>query len=401
MKAQPAALPAETGLTGFLQSVNRFFFQPSDTATLGLIRICAGFLTLYVHLIYSYDLYNLVGKDAWISHDLATDMRKEYPISPMWPGWTEPEAPPQPRNEAEQKYVEQYKAKWGTDPRAAHDMGYYVWSAWFHVTDPTWIAVVHAGILVCMLLFALGLWTPVTGVVTWLGTMSYVNRATTTFFGMDTIMIVLVTYLMLAHLFARPSTLAFSLDRLLWRRRMAKRGARGAELGAPTTSSMATFAIRLMQIHFCVIYMGSGWSKLMGSAWWNGTAIWYTMANPEFAPMHMKYYRDALTWLAAHRALWEVSMTGGSVFTLLLEVGFPFLVWVKRLRWVMVIGSVMLHTGIALFMGLTGFSLMMLALLVAFIPPETVRRLLGLAERAPGLVRSPVAAPTAAAALRS
>ena len=31
---------------GFVRDVNRFFFQPSDTATLGLIRICAGFLIL-------------------------------------------------------------------------------------------------------------------------------------------------------------------------------------------------------------------------------------------------------------------------------------------------------------------------------------------------------------------
>ena len=46
----------------------------------------------------------------------------------------------------------------------------------------------------------------------------------------------------------------------------------------------------------------------------------------------------------------------------------------------------LLHTGIALFMGLVGFSLMMLALLVSFIPPATVRQLLGLAERVPALV---------------
>ena len=34
------------GFAGFVGDVNRFFFQPSDTATLGLIRLCAGFLIL-------------------------------------------------------------------------------------------------------------------------------------------------------------------------------------------------------------------------------------------------------------------------------------------------------------------------------------------------------------------
>ena len=82
-------------------------------------------------------------------------------------------------------------------------------------------------------------------------------------------------------------------------------------------------------------------------------------------------------------------MTSGAMFTLILEVGFPFLVWYRRLRWVMVTGAIMLHTGIALVMGLTGFSLMMLALLVAFIPPATVRQLLGLAEAAPAPAPQP------------
>jgi hypothetical protein len=66
-----------------------------------------------------------------------------------------------------------------------------------------------------------------------------------------------------------------------------------------------------------------------------------------------------------------------------------------------VIGAVLLHTGIALFMGLVGFSLMMLALLVSFIPPSTVRQLLGLAERVPSLIPGPSAAPEAVGAGRA
>jgi hypothetical protein len=78
-------------------------------------------------------------------------------------------------------------------------------------------------------------------------------------------------------------------------------------------------------------------------------------------------------------------MSGGVVFTLAVEIAFPFLVWTRRLRWVMIVGAVLLHTGIALIMGLTGFSLIMLVLLLAFVPNESVRRLLGLAERVPSL----------------
>ena len=77
-----------------------------------------------------------------------------------------------------------------------------------------------------------------------------------------------------------------------------------------------------------------------------------------------------------HRWLWELVMNGGCVFTLGLEIGFPFLVWNRKLRWLMITGAVLLHTGIALIMGLIGFGLCMLCLLLAFVPPEAVHRLL-------------------------
>jgi hypothetical protein len=396
----------DTGLMGLVRGVNRFFFEPSDTATLGLIRLSAGFLILWVHAVYSYDLYRLCGKDAWMSGELSTDIRKNFPTAPTWLGWQQdtPELPAPTGKEAQElgdyrkRWLESYDPTY--DPRWLWVRGHHVWSVWFHVTDPTWMTVIHVGILACMLLFALGLWTPATGLVTWLGMLSYVNRASTTFFGMDTIMNVLVMYLTLAHLFARPGTAALSLDRLLWRRRQARRGLTVSDGPGDTLSSSATFAIRMMQIHFCIIYAGSGLSKLMGSAWWNGTAIWYTVANPEFSALHMQRYRDLMAWMSSHRVLWELSMTGGAMFTLILEIGFPFLVWNHRLRWLMVIGAVLLHTGIALFMGLTGFSLMMLALLVSFIPPSTVRQLLGMAQRVPALIPAPATASAPAVGVR-
>ena len=53
----------------------------------------------------------------------------------------------------------------------------------------------------------------------------------------------------------------------------------------PVKSVSANFALRLLQIHVCIIYAAAGLSKLPGAKWWDGTAIWYTIANFEFAPM--------------------------------------------------------------------------------------------------------------------
>jgi hypothetical protein len=63
------------------------------------------------------------------------------------------------------------------------------------------------------------------------------------------------------------------------------------------------------------------------------------------------------------------------VGTIFLEVGLPFLIWVPRWRWAVMCGSVMLHTGIAVFMGLTTFSLIMIIMLASFLPAEVINDL--------------------------
>jgi hypothetical protein len=97
------------------------------------------------------------------------------------------------------------------------------------------------------------------------------------------------------------------------------------------------------------------------------------MLNPEFAPMHLAPYYYTLRFLASHRWMWETFMAMNVVGTLFLEIGFPFLVWFPRWRWAMICGSVMLHTGIAFFMGLTTFSVIMVCMVASFIPPEVIR----------------------------
>ena len=59
--------------------------------------------------------------------------------------------------------------------------------------------VIHVGILAVMLLFTVGLWTRVTSVLAWMGAMQYVQRLPTSMFGMDTMMIILLLYLMIGN----------------------------------------------------------------------------------------------------------------------------------------------------------------------------------------------------------
>jgi hypothetical protein len=98
--------------------------------------------------------------------------------------------------------------------------------------------------------------------------------------------------------------------------------------------------------------------------------------------MRQPLYYEALRWLTHHRLAWEVVMSGGVFGTLALEISFPYLAWKRELRWLMVLGSVMLHTFIAVFMGLATFGLLMMALVLSFVPPKAVHRLFEKQNRA-------------------
>jgi hypothetical protein len=351
---------------------DRFWFGRTDPTTLGLIRICTGLVVLYVQLVYTLDLQQLCGKNALLDLKAMNALRHDEPVV-VPPDSYEPQMKPLPQPSPEEaKSIEKYIDTWGVDPRLAYARGQSVWSVWFHVTDPGWMLFLHVCVLLAVLLFTVGFCTRVTAVLTWVGVMSYIQRTPTTLFGMDAIMAVLLFYLMIG-----PAGAALSVDRLLarwWARRQAERAGRPVPAWAPPApSATANFALRLMQIHFCFIYLASGASKLQGAAWWNGSALWGTWANYEFAPLDWARYVDFLRLLASHRWLCELATGGGVAFTLALEIGLPFLVWLRPLRWVMLCGSVLMHVGIALNMGLTTFSLLMISLVLAFVPGTTAR----------------------------
>src|SRR5262249_31267118 len=245
--------------------------------------------------------------------------------------------------------------------------GNYYWSIYYHVTDPTWVVAIHVFFLVNMLAFALGLGTRYTGAITWLGTMSYVHRANSTVFGVDTMMVILLMYLQTGRAGA-----TLSLDRLIrkWRARRA-----GLPIPEVQPSYAANFAIRLMQVHFCIVYLASGTSKLLGSTWWSGTSLNLVMLNASFAPMDKGPYMWVMRTMAKHRWLWETFMSFSIIFSVLLETCFAFLIWDRRWRWPLICASVMLHLGIGVFMGLVTFSLMMMIFVCSFVPPEIVQRM--------------------------
>ncbi len=281
--------------------------------------------------------------------------------------------PKEPEKRAE--FVD-YLDYWNFYPDELYAKGRGIFSVWFHVTDPTTMAFCHGVILIIFMLFTVGLFTRVTSVLTWIAALFYIHRCQYILFGMDTMMMILLLYLMIG-----PSGAALSIDRLLARyrasRAILKAGGKPvpwaeATLAGPVKSRCANFALRLVQIHFTIIYLSSGLSKLKGQTWWDTTANWSTIANPEFSPIWFDAYDRGLRALAAFRPVIMIVLGALNYFTLVLEIGLPFLIW-TRLRPYILILAILLHTGIAITMGLSIFGLLMLTLLLCYVPASVIR----------------------------
>jgi hypothetical protein len=302
---------------------NQFWFAAVDPATLGLLRILGGAMLVYTHAVWTIDLAAFFGPDSWVSLDTAQMLHRGPEDAPgdLFAGTS------------------------------------FVWSVFFFATTPKLVWAVHIATLIACTLLTLGLFTRPAAVLTWILAVSYVHRTPGALFGLDQINTLLAFALMIG-----PSGACYSLDSWLRRRKAAKSG---TTLPAFNPSIGANVALRLVQLHMCVVYMFAGIGKLTGVAWWNGTGLWGAVANLEYQSL------DA-TWLA----WWPAFGAFMSHLTVYWEIYYPVLIWPRATRPWMLLLAIPLHLGIAFFMGMITFGLVMLIGNFAFVRPETTRALL-------------------------
>lgn len=285
---------------------NLFWFRPVDPATLSLIRLLAGGILFYTHLVWSLDLQAFLGQEGWL------------PV----------------------EYLRQLQGhQWS------------VWSVFFWIKSGWLLWTTHIFALLVFLCFALGLFTRVSAFLGFLLAVSYAQRISPgVFFGLDKTNCMLLFYLMLGPCGAR-----YSLDSVRRRRR---------EDTAPVApSTAANLAIRLIQIHLCIVYLFSAVAKLGGENWRAGTAVWWAVANQEYQSLDM-------TWLAN----WPVLIALATHITLFWELFYCALVWNRLTRPLAIWLAVLIHGGIALCMGMITFGLAMIVANLSFVSPATVRR---------------------------
>lgn len=224
-------------------------------------------------------------------------------------------------------------------------------SLWWYVPTDS-MHLVHYLCNAVIVLFILGFGGRITSLLTWAIAVSYAHRASPANFGLDQINCLLTLYLTVG-----PSTQFLSLDR--WLRR--KMGKTNEQLECPSAS--ANVALRLIQLHFCVIYLWAGVSKLQGEAWWNGNAMWLALASYEYQSMD-------LTWMARYPRLLEFV----THLTIAWEISFPFLVWPKPTRWIALGLGAAMHLGICMFLGMWTFGSIMVFSYIAFSSGAWIRK---------------------------
>ncbi len=213
---------------------------------------------------------------------------------------------------------------------------------------------VHVAALMIFFLLTIGLFSRTMSVLAFICTVSYANRITPgAYFGLDTINSMLAMYLMIG-----PCRAQYSVDRL-WRLR------RGAPDRIPASVS-ANVAIRLIQVHMCVVYLFSGVAKIRGSEWWEGRAAWWSLANFEYQTLPV----DILHWLARHPFFVQFV----SQLTVFWELSYCALIWPRLTRPWMLLLAVVMHGGIIFALGMPTFGLVMLIGNLAFISPTTVQK---------------------------
>jgi hypothetical protein len=285
---------------------NRFWFTPADPATLSLIRIFTGAMLFYTHLVWTLNLDAFLGPHSWLTRDTVALMNQTA------------------------------------------DGRIYIWSYLAWTDSPAVIWTLHIAALVVLAMLTLGLFTRITSILAFVITLSYCHRLTGSLFGLDQINAFIATYLMIG-----ASGAVWSVDRWL--------AARRGNTASPTPAVSTNIAIRLLQLHMCVIYLFGGISKMRGDLWWDGSALWFGFANLEYQSLDM-------TWTV--HAPWLLALL--THITVFWETFYCALVWPKLTRPLCLGMAVAVHLGIGLCLGMWTFGLAMIIANMAFVPPETV-----------------------------
>lgn len=222
----------------------------------------------------------------------------------------------------------------------------YRYSILDYIQDPGPVFLLYALFLILALAVMVGYRAKISTVLCVLLMFSFHERNYLPLAGGETVLRLLGFLLVLA-----PNISAFSVDRL---RRQWKHWKETRQLLAPMTMSVWPYRLLLWQL--IVLYVTSGWDKLMGTMWWvSGTAVASAMHHPTFmrAPAWLADYVSVLSLPISRLTVifefaWLLMLIPG---VMMIKLGFK----AGSLRRALIVAGLCFHGGILLMMHVGSF----------------------------------------------
>lgn len=197
----------------------------------------------------------------------------------------------------------------------------------------------------------LGLLTRLSAVVLLLAHMQLIADGTWWSWGWSRTAPVFVIYLALANAGARVS-----LDARIRRWRRPEQ---------PPVETLSGWAVRLMMLHVCCIYLAAAWHRIDDNAWMRGEMVYEALTVSLFTRF------PDLDFLRIKTLLWVACW-----YTLVVELAAPLLLAWRRTRTVFALLLLSVHVGLELGASVGMWQFMMCSALMLFLPDRWCRRAL-------------------------
>lgn len=320
----------ETVTTEFGRAWTRFWFSPSDAIVLAALRIVVGLMALYLLATYTPDLDRYFGEHALIPVNLLPSL--EEPL----------------RDGNRQMLFGPVRE---SIPRQ------YRFSYLDHIQSRTGLLLSHLAGLTVVAMFTAGCFTRIAGVGSLIVFLAYLHRAPMLTSGVEPLVAILIFYLLLG-----PSGSCCSIDSCLLTRR--RRSTAETPLHQ-SVSSWATVATRLIQVHLTLLYAMMAVGKLDTEWWWNGIGIWLLIARTESRMIDLS---------GLHQ--FPLVINAWSYAVLFWQTLMPIFVWNRLARPLLLMVNAVMWLLLAPVIGNFPLALTMIAASLAFVSPQTLRRVL-------------------------
>lgn len=218
---------------------------------------------------------------------------------------------------------------------------------WFFWPD-AFVGSVHMMLISLLFLATIGLINRPLLLLTWIIHQGILNRNYAILFGAD-----VIGGLFLFYLCFTKSTEFLSVRSLIFKT--------VKKLDTQVSDFLSAIFFRIIQVQICTIYMYTGFEKLKGNTWWDGTALWTVFANPQFSQFDFKFLSQVPLFFAV-----------STFVTLLFEIYFAPMVMNARFRNAWLVMGLFFHLSIGILLGLMSFSMVMVSTYVLFLPKETL-----------------------------